>query len=75
MEEDAEALEVLFAAILRLYPPGPRRAFHLDYLRQMAAFTRCPQWPLGRDFFVLRIRREAEEARQQFSCEQVDPVR
>jgi hypothetical protein len=59
MEEDAEALEILFADILRLFPPGARRNFKLSNLRRMATYTRCPHWPLGRESFVLKICREA----------------
>jgi hypothetical protein len=71
MEEDAEALEMLYGTILRLFPPGPRRAFQLHILRAMAIYTRCPHWPLGREFFVSRICREAE-LRQRSSVRQVN---
>jgi hypothetical protein len=73
MEEDAEALEILYGTILRLYPPGPRRAFQLHILRDMAVYTRCPHWPLGREFFVSRICREAE-LRQRSSVTYLQPV-
>ena len=73
MEEDAEALEMLYETILRLYPPGPRRAFQLHILRDMAVYTRCPQWPLGRESFVSKICREAE-LRQRSSVTQLQPV-
>ena len=55
MEEDAETLEVLFVEIRRLFVPGPRRDFWLSQLRRMATQSRCPHWPLGREFFVLKL--------------------
>jgi len=73
MEEDAEALEMPYGTILQLYPPGPRRAFQLHLLRDMAVYTRCPHWPLGRELFVSRICREAEFS-QRSSVTQVQPV-
>lgn len=44
MKEDGEALDALYADILALYPPGPRRTFWLSQLERMAAVTRCPNW-------------------------------
>jgi len=64
MEEDAQALEALFAGILRVYPPGPGRHVQLANLRRMAVYTRCPQWPLGRELFVLQICRQSETHRK-----------
>jgi hypothetical protein len=64
MEEDAQALEALFAHILKLHPPGPGRNLQLTSLRRMAIYTRCPHWPLGREWFVLQICRQSEIYRQ-----------
>ena len=54
MEEDAQTLEVLFTEICRLWPPGPGRDFWLSQLRRVAVESRCPHWPLGREFFFLK---------------------
>jgi len=56
MEEDAEALETLYADILSIYPPGPKRAYWLAELRRIVPMTRCPHWPLGRERFLLKLR-------------------
>ncbi|MBS0422323.1 MAG: hypothetical protein JSR66_31750 [Proteobacteria bacterium] len=55
MEEDAEALEKMYADILSVYPPGPMRAFWLAQLRRAALLTRCPHWPLGREQFLMSL--------------------
>jgi len=55
MEEDAEALETLYADILSIYPPGPKRAYWLAELRRIVPMTRCPHWPLGRERFLLSL--------------------
>ena len=55
MEEDAEALEKMFANILSVYPTGPLRAFWLSSLRRAALLTRCPHWPLGREQFLMNL--------------------
>jgi hypothetical protein len=55
MEEDAEALEKMYADILSVYPPGPMRAFWLAQLRRAALLTRCPHWPLGRERFLMSL--------------------
>jgi hypothetical protein len=44
MKEDAEALDALYADILVLCPPGPRREFWLSHMLRMAQVTRCPNW-------------------------------
>ena len=51
MEEDAEALEKMYADILSVYPPGPMRAFWLAQLRRAALLT----WPRGRDRCVMSL--------------------
>ena len=55
MEEDAEALEKMYADILSVYPPGLMRSFWLAQLRRAALLTRCPHWPLGRERFLMSL--------------------
>lgn len=44
MRTDRDALDLLYADALEMYPPGPRRDAAIARLYSMASFTDCPDW-------------------------------